>query len=107
MKLVSKISNTKLNYDITSKTVITTGNKIKSIVSNATVNGYDSNTPEIVNVSNINLPNNNGIFDPSNDYYTEFGGNQGELITNIENYIEDPKIRDNYKVLSRSRFIGR
>ena len=95
MKLVSKISNnTKLNYDITSKTVNTSGNKIKSIVSNATVNGYDSNTPEIVNVSNINLPNNNGIFDPSNDYYTEFGGNQGELITNIENYIEDPKIRE-------------
>lgn len=88
MKLVSKISNTKLNYDITSKTVYTSGNKIKDIISNATVSGYDSNTtPEIVNVSNISLPNNNGIFDPNNDYYTEFGGNQGELIMNIENYI--------------------
>lgn len=88
MKLFSKISNTKLNYDITSKTVYTSGNKIKDIISNATVSGYDSNTtPEIVNVSNISLPNNNGIFDPNNDYYTEFGGNQGELIMNIENYI--------------------
>ena len=95
MKIVSKIGNTKLNYDITSKTVNTSGNKIKDIISNATVEGYNGSiNPEIVNVSNINLPNNNGIFDPNNDYYTEFGGNQGELIINIENYIEDPKIRE-------------
>ena len=95
MKIESKISNTKLNYDITSKTVNTSGNKIKDIISNATVEGYDGSiNPEIVNVSNINLPNNNGIYDPNNNYYTEFGGNQGELIMNIENYIEDPKIRE-------------
>ena len=95
MKIESKISNTKLNYDITSKTVNTSGNKIKDIISNATVEGYNGSiNPEIVNVSNINLPNNNGIYDPNNNYYTEFGGNQGELIMNIENYIEDPKIRE-------------
>ena len=96
MKIESKISNnTKLNYDITSKTVNTSGNKIKDIISNATIEGYDGSTkPEIVNVSNINLPKNDGIFDPDNNYYDKFGGNQAELILNIEDYISNPKIRE-------------
>lgn len=95
MKLVSKIANTKLNYEVKENTVNTSKNNIKNMVNSFEVKGYAGNIKtDIVSEYNLNFLADDGIFNPNNNYYTEFGGNQVELIINIENYIKDSKIRD-------------
>ena len=95
LKLVSKIANTKLNYEVKENTVNTSKNNIKNMVNSFEVKGYAGNIKtDIVSEYNLNFLADDGIFNPNNNYYTEFGGNQGELIINIENYIKDSKIRD-------------
>ena len=41
----------------------------------------------------VTIPNNDGPYNPLNNYYGLFGGNQGSLAENIEKFIDDEKIR--------------
>ena len=41
----------------------------------------------------VSIPNNDGPYNPSNDYWGLFGGYQGSLASNVEKFIDDEKIR--------------
>ena len=46
----------------------------------------------------VSIPNNDGPYNPSNDYWGLFGGYQGSLASNIEKFINDEKV---HQIISR------
>ena len=71
-------------------------NHIKNATNNITGVSTNLNNEIIDFISNIevNIPENGGIFDPDNDERNLFGGDQGALIQNIEEFINDAKVRE-------------
>lgn len=71
-------------------------NHIKTATNNIIGVSTNLNNEIIDFISNIevNIPENGGIFDPDNDERNLFGGDQGALIQNIEEFINDAKVRE-------------
>ena len=97
MKIQANISKPDLDFSKVVKNVSTTASKITNYVASQTVDvsgasNVDSDL-EIINLSNyIDLPESGTIFDPRNDENRNFGGNQGALIENLENFLQDENV---------------
>ena len=97
MKIQANISKPNLDFSKVVKNVSTIASKITNYVGNQTVDINSAsnvdNDLEIINLSSdIDLPESGTIFDPRNDENHNFGGNQGALINNLENFLQDENI---------------
>lgn len=97
MKIQANISKPNLDFSKVVKNVSTTASKITNYVGNQTVDINSAsnvdNDLEIINLSSdIDLPESGTIFDPRNDENRNFGGNQGALIENLENFLQDENV---------------
>ena len=76
-----------INNKITLDTNLT---QTTAVFSNTEVENVD--LEELGNIE-VSIPNNDGPYNPLNNYYGLFGGNQGSLASNVEKFIDDEKIR--------------
>lgn len=76
-----------INNKITLDTNLT---QTTAVFSNTEVENVD--LEELGNIE-VSIPNNDGPYNPLNNYCGLFGGNQGSLASNVEKFIDDEKIR--------------
>ncbi len=89
MKIKSDISKTSINFNNVLKKASTTTSKITNYVTDQQVT-FNSDNNSNNDLETITLCS--SIFDSENDSTSSFGGNQGALVQNIENYLNDENI---------------
>ena len=97
MKIKNNIEPININYNPTKivgniTKIVNTSSKL---ISSSNINTAEVETVDIEEISNerVSLPENGGPYDPRNDKYGLFGGNQGSLQYNLEYYIDNEKVR--------------
>ena len=97
---IKKVSDAILNFKKIINNKIeppkTSDNTIKEVKNNEYAVKVETEDLEIKTeyIDSKRVPNNDWIFDESRDADGEFGGNQGALIENIDEWIDDPKIME-------------
>ena len=98
MSIDKNIEILDMDFDMAEKSK-TINNKI-TLDTNLTQHTKTWKNADVENISleelgniEVSIPNNDGPYNPSNDYWGLFGGYQGSLASNIEKFIDDEKIR--------------
>ena len=98
MSIDKNIEILDMDFDMAEKSK-TINNKI-TLDTNLTQHTKTWKNADVENISleelgniEVSIPNNDGPYNPLNNYYGLFGGNQGSLASNIEKFIDDEKIR--------------
>ena len=98
MSIDKNIEILDMDFDMAEKSK-TINNKI-TLDTNLTQHTKTWKNADVENISleelgniEVSIPNNDGPYNPSNDYWGLFGGYQGSLASNVEKFIDDEKIR--------------
>ena len=103
MSIDKNIEILDMDFDMAEKSK-TINNKI-TLDTNLTQHTKTWKNADVENISleelgniEVSIPNNDGPYNPSNDYWGLFGGYQGSLASNIEKFINDEKV---HQIISR------
>ena len=103
MSIDKNIEILDMDFDMAEKSK-TINNKI-TLDTNLTQHTKTWKNADVENISleelgniEVSIPNNDGPYNPSNDYWGLFGGYQGSLASNIEEFINDEKV---HQIISR------